>query len=252
MTVKKSILAGAAAAFIATAAGATPFTTTSPTGGALPAGVTEVGGIVLDIKGTNGVRVVSQLAASSLYVGFAANNPQDIGTQTGFTPATIAALGGGIASASVRVTLFDGDSAPGDFDAGTDNSFFLNGTFFGYWGFQSTQQTDQTGTALLSSGTGFGDNILSTGFFTDTNAADLGALYASLAGGSITYSLSDVDPFDNFYDFTQGVDGGLINVGTPPVVLPGTPEPGTWALLIVGFGLVGTSLRRRHAGTVAA
>src|SRR4051812_14081315 len=48
------------------------FTTTSPTGGgqALPSGVTEVGGIVLDLVGTNGVRVVSQLPASSLYVGF--------------------------------------------------------------------------------------------------------------------------------------------------------------------------------------
>lgn len=47
------------------------FFTTSPAGGALPAGITEVGGIVTDFIGLNGTRVVSQLAASTLYVGFA-------------------------------------------------------------------------------------------------------------------------------------------------------------------------------------
>ena len=75
----RTLLASAAAlGFFATAALATPATEISPTGGALPAGVTRVGGIVVDLRGTNGTRVVSQLAASTLYRGFSDlnENPQ--------------------------------------------------------------------------------------------------------------------------------------------------------------------------------
>src|SRR6476646_6482132 len=111
----------------------TAFTTTSPTsGGAVPAGVTEIGGLVLDLIGTNGVRVVSELPASQLFVGYSntgtptgfQGNPVTIGIQTGFTPAVLSALGGGIAEAAVRVTLFDGDTASGNFDF-NDNTLRL-------------------------------------------------------------------------------------------------------------------------------
>ena len=44
----------------------TTFTMTSPTSaGALPSGVTEVGGMVIDIIGLNGVRVVTEIAAAA-------------------------------------------------------------------------------------------------------------------------------------------------------------------------------------------
>ncbi|HWT29907.1 MAG TPA: hypothetical protein VN240_02660, partial [Propylenella sp.] len=73
----------------------TTFTMTSPTTAEpLPEGVTEIGGIVLDLIGLSGVRVVCQLPASSLFVGMFDNgtpeeyqgNPGTIGIQTGFTP----------------------------------------------------------------------------------------------------------------------------------------------------------------------
>lgn len=241
------IMALAAAALAASALGgaasATPFTRTSP-GGALPAGVTEIGGLVLDLTGSNGVRVVSQLAASSLYVGFAGFNPQTIGVQAGFTPAVLGALGGGLNAASVRVTLFDGDSAPFDFDDG-NNTLLVNGVSFGNFSGVATQQTSSDGLALLGNGLGFGDDILSTGFFSAA-PLDLAALFATLGGGTVTFAVNDTDPGDNFYDFAQGVNGGLINVGTGPVVQPpvNVPEPG--ALLMFGAGLLGlASFRRR-------
>lgn len=242
----------ASAALLVSTGAAAQQTTTSPTGGALPAGVTNVGGIVLDLQGTTGARVVTQLSASSLYAGFADANPLTIGTQTGFDATVLAALGG-LTAVSVRVTLEDGDSAPGDFDDGNDNTLLLDGIDFGLWSAPTTYQTNSTGTMVLSTGTGFGDGILSTGFFSSTDAGKLAALFAALGDGSVVFGLQDVDPFDNFFDFTQGVDGGLINVGTGPIITPpsaAVPEPTTWAMMMIGFGAVGGSLRRRRKANV--
>ena len=108
-------------------ANATSSTETSPTGTNVVArGASSIGGIVTELKGTNGTSAVSQLAASTLFRGFNNVNPQDIGTQTGFDASIIAALGGGLSSASFRFTLFDGDTAAGDFDDGY-NTLLING-----------------------------------------------------------------------------------------------------------------------------
>jgi hypothetical protein len=40
---------------------------------------------------------------------------------------------------------------------------------------------------------------------------------------------------------------------TPPVAVGGAvPEPATWAMMLLGFGLVGTSLRLRRVSSAAA
>ncbi len=228
------ILVRAAAVFLvaATTVCATPFTRTSPTGGALPAGVTEVGGIVVDLQGAGGVRIVSQLAASSLFSGYASSgtpmayqgNPLTIGIQSGFTPSILASLGGGIASMAVRVTLYDGDTGFGDFDD-DQNTLIINGVSVANFSDSVTEETGGDGLTQLSQNPsgGFRDGTLDTGFFVVSNPADLAAILAALTGsGQLVFQLNDVDPDDNIFDFTRGVDGGLINTGTGPTVAPGT------------------------------
>ncbi|MFM8400716.1 MAG: hypothetical protein ACKOAH_23060, partial [Pirellula sp.] len=61
-------------------------------------------------------------------------------------------------------------------------------------------------------------------------------VWRSMQGGSVVFSLRDDDPFDNYYDFKRGVDGGLIDLGQPPTPTPVVPEPGMMAIALVGIG----------------
>lgn len=248
---------GAAAAIVtvaALAASTAHATTISPSGGALPSGVSVIGGIVFDAIGTNGARVVAQQAASTLFVGGApGTNPSPvIGTQTGFTSSVLSALGGGIAQLAVRITLYDGDSQSGNFDF-NDVDLTVNGFNLGSFSAVATTRTTSAG-AAISTGFGFGNNTLDTGFFYSTDSTILTGLFNSLVStGSAIYGVLDDDPGDQFYDFTQGIDSSLINVGTGPVVTPPTgPGPsvvplpaGAW-LLIGGLGAL-AALRRKRA-----
>lgn len=236
---------------------ATPFTTSSPAGGNLPSGATPIGGVVLDLVGNNGNRVVSQLQASGLFVGYCdggtpsafSGNPCTIGVQTGFNASVTDALGGGIAKAAVRFTLYDGDTASGNFDY-FDNTLLLNGLVFGNWSDVQAQSTDATGTIAGSfSGGGFRNNVLDTGFFFSDDAGLLANLFSSLlTTEQVSFQINDVDPYDNFFDFTRGVDGGLIDVGQGPVVTPpgiSVPEPAPLGMMALGLLAIGLATRRR-------
>jgi len=246
MGTKLSLVAAAALALAAGFANASTFTDTSPAGGTVPSGVSTIGGVVLDLTGTNGTRVVSQLAASTLYVGYANADPFTVGTQSGFTPSVLAALGGGLASASVRFTLFDGDSAVGDFDE-NHLTLLVNGVDFGNWSNVSSQTTDSLGAASGPTHAGFQDQTLDTGWFSTTSATTLASFYSTLSGGSVQYQVKDVDPYDNYYDFTQGINSSLINVGTGPVVTPAIPEPETYALMAACLGVLAVVTRRKSS-----
>ncbi len=224
---------------------ATVFTSTSLSGvDVTTVGISTIGGVVADLQGLNGTHVITQLAASTLFEGFSPTNLLQIGVQTGFNSTVTSTLGGGLTSASFRFTLFDGDTAAGDFDF-NDNTLEINGLNFGNWSTTNAQQTDQLGSVGgwgFSNG-GFRNTRVDTGWFGSMNTSLLGNLFTSLISSEqLTFVLNDVDPNDNYYDFTQGIDNSLINIGQGPVVIPGgssVPEVNILALLgvaVAGFG----------------
>jgi hypothetical protein len=224
---------------------AASLTLTSPTNkGIVPSEISSVGGIVLDLVGQNNTRVTSQLAADKLFKGrYTYGNPGTIGIENSFTTTIIEALGGGLKELAVRFTLFDGDTAVGNFDH-DDNTLLVNSINFGNWSSVITQNTDALGNetaAGLSTG-GFRSNTLDTGWFHVTDKSTLNTFFASLVNTQkVVYQLYDQDSDSNYYDFKQGIKSSVIKVTQPQSV----PEP----LTIFGTltaGVFGVALRRKQ------
>ena len=196
----------------------TTLTMTSPTtGGALPDGVTAVGGIVLDLIGLNGVRVVVQISADSLFSGqysTADGNPSLIGVLGGLSPQVLAQLGGGLSQMAVRVTVDDADNGPNDIDH-NQNFLTVNGIEIGNFSAQQTHATTPNG-VLLAASSGFPNSLLSTGWFLVTDPGLLGQVFDSLLGSNqASFGLADRDPYDQGFDFTQGIRGTYFGVTIP-------------------------------------
>jgi hypothetical protein len=73
------------------------------------------------------------------------------------------------------------------------------------------------------------------------------------SGGVLRVSLNDAD-FNKgaFFGLDEGEKDGATITGKFKLISNAVPEPGTWALMITGFGLVGATIRRRRALGVAA
>lgn len=243
MSVRKSlktfILAAAAMAALPVAAA-----TIQPS-----AQISSFGGLVVDAHGLNGRRLLSQTAASDLNKGTSRGDPETndffIGQQDGFSAGLLGQLGGGFSSFSVRVTVFDGDNDPGNFDF-DDNYLRVNNVIFGNFSDVVTTTTDADGNILngLHDGIGFGNDETDTGTFTLTDVSALAALFASLQQTNmLLFEIDKRDASGNFFDFSSRTRIPSSDAGLAPT-LTAVPLPaGVWLLLASLGGLC--ALRRR-------
>jgi hypothetical protein len=67
-------------------------------------------------------------------------------------------------------------------------------------------------------------------------------------GGVLRVSLNDAD-FNkgDWFSLDEGQKDGATITGNFKLISNAVPEPGAWALMITGFGLVGATIRRRRA-----
>lgn len=136
-------------------------------------------------------------------------------------------------------------------DAGSDNfsiSFSAPIAAFGFYG----MDVGDFGGQLTLTLTDINDNISvlvvpntigSSGSTTGSNLYfgfyDLGNTYKSIVFGNNSGG-ADFFGFDDF------------SIGSLEQVVPTIPEPGTWAMMIIGFGLAGAAIRRRRTTGVTA
>lgn len=94
-------------------------------------------------------------------------------------------------------------------------------------------------------------------FFNSTNYGGFNVGFVGQGTGPVLYTGSTADPVFNLGTFQLqpfgfGVKGGY--TVTIAAVAAAVPEPATWAMMILGFGLVGYAVRRRavrYVGVVA-
>lgn len=88
----------------------------------------------------------------------------------------------------------------------------------------------------------------------DENGFSLGIIVRSHADGSFTGGTAE----DRFYGVTNGSGISRLLISNPPGIeidhiqyglgaIPAIPEPATWAMMIGGFALAGSAVRRRRA-----
>jgi hypothetical protein len=125
-----------------------------------------------------------------------------------------------------------------------------------------TAGTYQIGFSVYAPQNGY--NNRNDAFFSGTIAGETLASYAVSTGPATTWQTfagsTDI-LVDGFYEVafvfdTAGfpakdvvIDQVYIIAGNP--ALPGIPEPATWGMMILGFGLVGAASRRRKASVLA-
>jgi hypothetical protein len=95
--------------------------------------------------------------------------------------------------------------------------------------------------------TGFASDgaVVPSFFGVDWSDVSYGRLGLLLDPGSYAFSISG--GCENGCPATFGVRLDSVETAPPPPG-PGVPEPTAWAMLVIGFGVVGATLRRRSTG----
>jgi Ca2+-binding RTX toxin-like protein len=195
--------------------------------GTLPSVVSEVGGLVLDIIGANGNRLIIQIPATALNnvpAGATLVNLASIA----LTAAQYAALGGGIAEFDVRVTAFDGDSQPQEADGDIVNGFRFNGGVQGDISDNRAQTTSADGRTVITEREGFGDGTLDTSWIRFSGAAAT-AFYNSInpANPVISIDYVDTDGAQDAIIWTEGLAPDQAANAVPPTFVPTAGSTGS-------------------------
>lgn len=90
-----------------------------------------------------------------------------------------------------------------------------------------------------------GSNLLIVG-----NNVGLGSFTVSPATPGFGFAITNVSTTPTVSSFTYSADGHLWHASN--ISLTAVPEPGTWALLIAGFGLAGAGLRLARRSRASA
>lgn len=113
--------------------------------------------------------------------------------------------------------------------------------FVGYeFAFQTLADANVTVEYMLTSDPGVWHTITAGGVSDPISQA---------ANGNVNYLVSSTDPMT---ELRLTSDQGFKMVKQNAIILaPGVPEPGTWALMLLGFGGVGVALRRKRKPALA-
>jgi hypothetical protein len=107
------------------------------------------------------------------------------------------------------------------------------------------------------SGTTYGGQSVTDFALADIAAADFsGFRYFAITGLDFTKAFTLTGNFERTGSFSssQELNRFDVTIGNGPITQAAVPEPASWAMLIIGFGLMGSAMRRRRvaAGAVAA
>ncbi len=169
-----------------------------------------------------------------------------------------AALLGAASAADATVTFNFDDLTPGNSVGAYNGAVFNN--FLVQNGFGPTSAPNFAYNSDVTSGLDYAAGFTSLSFTSGVFTPATVSVYSGLGGtgtllGSITVTNPPSDPGAfalNTVTFSGSahsivVLGAAGQFGWDDIVLGSVPEPATWALMIVGFGLVGTVSRRRKA-----
>lgn len=223
-------------------------TLTSPGIGILSSAFADLGGCIIDVVGLNSVRVTAQIAAGRMFRGWVAGYqppgpglppgvpPWKVVADTSFNgPALTTALGGGIAKANIRLTLYDGDS-------GSPNPVYV--AMFGAGNFPYLRATTQPNNYDFDGG-----NNLGVGFENTAGSP----VICGYMGATTTYRLdasaATIGTFTGFPGCLALTDPTFAATPKPPLymtpVQPGQPA-GVWP--VTGWiSVPGTALAALYA-----